>query len=154
QPGGVGVESPDGIQALAGGNELDDGLAALRVARGGDDALGLVERVREPLMALGVHGPAVDEHGARVVDVARGVGDDGAVDLHAAGGDDRLGGAAGGDTGVGEVLGKSQGAVTIGGVDLALLDETLADEPAFRARQVWRWAAAGASGYDAMTDVP
>jgi 23S rRNA (adenine2503-C2)-methyltransferase len=41
-------------------------------------------------------------------------------------------------------------------VDLRLLDETLAarGEPRFRARQVWRWAAAGAPGYDAMTDVP
>ena len=27
-------------------------------------------------------------------------------------------------------------------------------EPAFRARQVWSWAARGASGYEAMTDVP
>jgi 23S rRNA (adenine2503-C2)-methyltransferase len=41
-------------------------------------------------------------------------------------------------------------------VDLALLERTLAEagEPAFRARQVWAWAARGASGYDAMTDVP
>jgi 23S rRNA (adenine2503-C2)-methyltransferase len=41
-------------------------------------------------------------------------------------------------------------------MDLALLERTLADagEPAFRARQVWSWAARGASGYDAMTDVP
>ena len=41
-------------------------------------------------------------------------------------------------------------------MDLALLDERLsaAGEPAFRARQVWRWAAAGAAGYAAMTDVP
>jgi 23S rRNA (adenine2503-C2)-methyltransferase len=39
-------------------------------------------------------------------------------------------------------------------VDLALLDETLAGEPAFRARQVWSWAARGAGGYDEMTDVP
>jgi 23S rRNA (adenine2503-C2)-methyltransferase len=39
-------------------------------------------------------------------------------------------------------------------VDLALLDETLAGEPAFRARQVWSWAARGASGYDEMTDLP
>jgi 23S rRNA (adenine2503-C2)-methyltransferase len=41
-------------------------------------------------------------------------------------------------------------------VDLALLERTLADagQPAFRARQVWAWAARGASGYDAMTDVP
>ena len=41
-------------------------------------------------------------------------------------------------------------------MDLALLDRTLADagQPAFRARQVWSWAARGAAGYDAMTDVP
>ena len=39
-------------------------------------------------------------------------------------------------------------------MDLALLDDTLADEPAFRARQVWRWAASGAAGYAAMTDIP
>jgi 23S rRNA (adenine2503-C2)-methyltransferase len=41
-------------------------------------------------------------------------------------------------------------------MDLELLDRTLADagEPAFRARQAWRWAAAGAPGYDAMTDLP
>jgi len=42
------------------------------------------------------------------------------------------------------------------GVDLALLDRTLAaaGEPAFRARQVWRWAASGAAGYAEMTDLP
>jgi 23S rRNA (adenine2503-C2)-methyltransferase len=41
-------------------------------------------------------------------------------------------------------------------MDLALLERTLADaaQPAFRARQVWSWAARGAGGYDAMTDVP
>jgi 23S rRNA (adenine2503-C2)-methyltransferase len=41
-------------------------------------------------------------------------------------------------------------------MDLQLLEQTLADrgEPAFRARQIWRWLAGGASGYDAMTDVP
>ncbi len=39
-------------------------------------------------------------------------------------------------------------------MDLALLDETLAGEPAFRARQVWRWAATGAAAYDEMTDLP
>ena len=41
-------------------------------------------------------------------------------------------------------------------MDLALLERTLADagEPAFRARQVWSWAARGAEGYDAMTDLP
>ncbi len=41
-------------------------------------------------------------------------------------------------------------------MDLTLLDDTLtaAGEPAFRARQVWSWAARGATGYDQMTDVP
>jgi 23S rRNA (adenine2503-C2)-methyltransferase len=41
-------------------------------------------------------------------------------------------------------------------VDLQRLDEilTAAGEPAFRSRQVWRWVAGGAPGYDAMTDLP
>ena len=41
-------------------------------------------------------------------------------------------------------------------MDLALLDDTLtaAGQPAFRARQVWRWAARGAAGYEEMTDLP
>src|SRR5687768_16288299 len=41
-------------------------------------------------------------------------------------------------------------------MDLELLDTTLAaaGEPAFRARQVWRWTATGARGYDEMTDLP
>src|SRR3954468_15319035 len=41
-------------------------------------------------------------------------------------------------------------------MDRALLERTLAEagEPAFRARQVWRWAAAGAPDYAGMTDVP
>jgi 23S rRNA (adenine2503-C2)-methyltransferase len=41
-------------------------------------------------------------------------------------------------------------------VDLVLLERTLEarGEPRFRARQVWSWAARGADGYDAMTDVP
>jgi 23S rRNA (adenine2503-C2)-methyltransferase len=41
-------------------------------------------------------------------------------------------------------------------VDLALLDETLAaaGQPAYRARQVWSWAARGATGYEVMTDLP
>ncbi|CAA9534227.1 MAG: 23S rRNA (adenine(2503)-C(2))-methyltransferase @ tRNA (adenine(37)-C(2))-methyltransferase [uncultured Solirubrobacteraceae bacterium] len=43
-----------------------------------------------------------------------------------------------------------------GAMDLALLESTLADagQPAFRSRQVWRWAAKGAAGYDEMTDLP
>ena len=41
-------------------------------------------------------------------------------------------------------------------MDLQLLEQTLADrgEPAFRARQVWSWAARGAGGYEEMTNVP
>ena len=41
-------------------------------------------------------------------------------------------------------------------MDLELLDQTLADrgEPAFRARQVWEWAARGAADYEQMTNVP
>ncbi|HKH18384.1 MAG TPA: 23S rRNA (adenine(2503)-C(2))-methyltransferase RlmN [Solirubrobacteraceae bacterium] len=41
-------------------------------------------------------------------------------------------------------------------MDLALLDATMAElgQPAFRARQVWRWTANGAPDYDAMTDLP
>ncbi len=41
-------------------------------------------------------------------------------------------------------------------MDLQLLEETLAahDQPRFRARQVWAWAARGASGYEQMTDLP
>jgi 23S rRNA (adenine2503-C2)-methyltransferase len=41
-------------------------------------------------------------------------------------------------------------------MDLDLLDRTLAaaGEPAFRARQAWRWTAGGAAGYEEMTDLP
>src|SRR6478752_10611251 len=41
-------------------------------------------------------------------------------------------------------------------MDLPLLEQTLRErgEPAFRARQVWEWTVRGASGYDAMTNLP
>jgi 23S rRNA (adenine2503-C2)-methyltransferase len=39
-------------------------------------------------------------------------------------------------------------------VNLELLADELAGEPAYRASQVWAWAARGASGYDEMTDLP
>jgi 23S rRNA (adenine2503-C2)-methyltransferase len=39
-------------------------------------------------------------------------------------------------------------------MDTVLLEQALADEPAYRRRQVWEWAARGASGYDEMTNVP
>jgi len=45
---------------------------------------------------------------------------------------------------------------TLAAVDRALLLERLArrGEPTYRADQVWRWAARGAAGYSAMTNVP
>ena len=41
-------------------------------------------------------------------------------------------------------------------MDVALLERTLRDrgEPAYRTRQVWEWAARGASGYGEMSNVP
>jgi 23S rRNA (adenine2503-C2)-methyltransferase len=39
-------------------------------------------------------------------------------------------------------------------VNLELLGETLASEPAYRARQVWEWTARGASSYEEMTNLP
>jgi len=41
-------------------------------------------------------------------------------------------------------------------MDIEILASTLQGqgEPAYRARQVWEWAARGAPGYDAMTNVP
>ncbi|HXB14580.1 MAG TPA: 23S rRNA (adenine(2503)-C(2))-methyltransferase RlmN [Solirubrobacteraceae bacterium] len=41
-------------------------------------------------------------------------------------------------------------------MDLDKLHSTLAEfgEPAFRARQIWAWAARGAGGYEQMTDLP
>ena len=47
-------------------------------------------------------------------------------------------------------------APTLGRMDVALLERTLADrgEPAYRSRQVWEWAARGASGYGEMSNLP
>jgi len=39
-------------------------------------------------------------------------------------------------------------------VNLELLDEALAAEPAYRRRQIWEWTAKGASSYAEMTNVP
>jgi 23S rRNA (adenine2503-C2)-methyltransferase len=41
-------------------------------------------------------------------------------------------------------------------MDVELVERTAAElgEPAYRVRQVWQWAARGATGYDAMTNVP
>src|SRR4051795_1010243 len=45
---------------------------------------------------------------------------------------------------------------TVSRVDLALLRDTLetAEEPPYRAEQVWRWAARGARSYAQMTNLP
>jgi 23S rRNA (adenine2503-C2)-methyltransferase len=39
-------------------------------------------------------------------------------------------------------------------MDLRLLEQTLADRPAYRARQVWEWTARGAAGYEVMSNLP
>jgi 23S rRNA (adenine2503-C2)-methyltransferase len=41
-------------------------------------------------------------------------------------------------------------------MDFELLEQTLDElgEPAFRARQIWRWTAQGAPAYDSMTNIP
>ena len=53
----------------------------------------------------------------------------------------------------GRADGREAGA-TVSGVNLELLEETLADEPAYRGRQVWEWVARGASSYGEMTNLP
>ena len=81
-------------------HELDDGRAALRVARGRDDAGGLVQQdVREPLRRdlASVDLDAVARADERV-ELPRL-----AVHAHAAGEDQLVGAAARGDAGPGEV---------------------------------------------------
>ncbi len=39
-------------------------------------------------------------------------------------------------------------------MNLDLVEEKLAGEPAYRVRQVWEWASRGASSYDAMSNLP
>jgi 23S rRNA (adenine2503-C2)-methyltransferase len=39
-------------------------------------------------------------------------------------------------------------------MDLQLLDSTLAEEPPYRAGQVWEWLARGARSYEEMTNIP
>ena len=48
------------------------------------------------------------------------------------------------------------GGATLGYMDLHRLEELLGErrQPAFRAGQIWRWAARGCSGYAEMSDVP
>jgi len=155
QPGRVRVQAADRVEPLAAAHERDDRRAPLRVLRGADVAGRLVERI-DHVAALEGDPGAVDRDRVLLPHVACRVAHDLATDGHAAGEHELLGGAAGGDAGMSQVFGEAHGAATIGGVDLGLLHDTLADlgEPAFRARQVWRWTATGAPGYDAMTDLP
>jgi 23S rRNA (adenine2503-C2)-methyltransferase len=39
-------------------------------------------------------------------------------------------------------------------MDLELLQQELADQPSYRVRQVWEWAARGATSYDEMSNLP
>jgi 23S rRNA (adenine2503-C2)-methyltransferase len=39
-------------------------------------------------------------------------------------------------------------------MDLELLQQELADQPSYRIRQVWEWAARGATSYDEMSNLP
>ena len=39
-------------------------------------------------------------------------------------------------------------------MNLELLEKTLANEPAYRARQIWEWTARGATSYGEMTNLP
>ena len=80
-------------------------------------------------------------------------------------GDHRLGSAARGDAGVGEVLGEAHQRGSGSGLiccnhygrwTCSSCEQTLAEreQPRFRARQVWAWTARGARGYEEMTDLP
>ncbi|MET0927452.1 MAG: hypothetical protein ABWY90_08745, partial [Solirubrobacterales bacterium] len=55
-----------------------------------------------------------------------------------------------------EASGHDPHAVTLGPMDLELLERRLADRgmPAYRADQVWEWTARGAGSYDEMTNLP
>ena len=106
------------------------------------------------------HRAPVDRDGLGAVDVAGRVADDLARDRHAALADDALGGAAGGDAGVGEELREAHGAreASLSGAPWTCSSSTrpwaASASLAFRAKQVWEWTARGAGGYDEMTNLP
>ena len=136
--------------------ELDDGRPAVGVARGRDDAGRLVERV-DDVLALERDRLAVDEHRLGAVDVARRV--EHAVARRPSRGPGAMICSAPRREATPRGRGTWPGAwapTVDGDGPPAAGHDTLAElgEPAFRARQVWEWAARGAAGYDEMTDLP
>ncbi len=170
QAGRLGVETTDRVEPAVPGraNQIDDGRAAVRVARGGNDAGRLVERVDDADGRRAADVLAVDLDPLLAADVAGRVGDHLAIDEDAPVEHELLGGSARGDARVGEMFGETHGwrrkrdergaeAATIepSAMDLDLLNRTLdaAGEPGYRAGQAWAWQARGAHGWDAMTDL-
>ena len=103
---------PTGYRRCPGGHEVDHRRPPVRVRRRGDHARRLVQRV-DDARARPAHELAVDGDRLLAADVARRVGDHGAVDGHPPVGDERLGGAPRGDAGVGEVLSEAHGPLTL-----------------------------------------
>ena len=100
---------PTGYRRWPVGHEVDDRGPAVGVGRRGDHAGRLVQRV-DDARARPAHELAVDRDRLLAGDVARRVGDHGAVDGHPPVGDERLRRAPRGDAGVGEVLSEAHGA--------------------------------------------
>ena len=137
-------------------DQRHDRRAALRVLRGADVARRLVERV-DDVAPLERDAAAVDRDRIRLPDVAGRIADHLAADRDAA----RRTRAApprgarrrrrGRDISRAAWRCHHRSAWTS-----RCSTTTLAElgQPAFRARQVWRWTAHGAAGYDAMTDLP
>jgi hypothetical protein len=101
QARGVSVEPADRIQAQVRIHQLGDRPAAARLAGGRDHPRRLVDQ--PDLARLRRHGPAVDLHPAALVHIAGRVGHQLAANHHPPGPNHLLGGAAGGDAGVGQV---------------------------------------------------
>ncbi len=155
QTGGIDVQSPDGIEPQLAGHKRDDGGPALRIARGADHAGRFVDGVDDQL-GLDGHGATIEAQRIRRFDVAGWVEDRLAVNRHAPGADQLLGGAPRGDPGSRQMLGQSHGPATIVRMDMNLLEERLRelDQPSYRGGQIWKWAAQGAAVFDSMTDLP
>ncbi len=107
QAAAVGVQAPDRVQATLLGATSSTTVGRPWVSRAVEsDADRLVQRVDDPLLGARERLP-VDLDAIALVDVARRVAHELAVDAHAPGDDQRLGGAPRGDAGMGEVLGEA-----------------------------------------------